>query len=165
MCYSRNPSELKKVVTRFVSWKCYRLFYWQVMVSGCFVQIAQLKAEKYALKVMIQNIFLFFLSYRLAALLNWILVDITRRNIMRLLWIVWHDLKLFECFEHFVFLLQPSSDPVDGLWVQVNNRDHHTVKFALQIDWWQWYEFILLFCILNLSKGDQQGDVFSRYCR
>jgi len=40
------------------------------MVSGCFVQIAQLKAEKYALKVMIQNIFLFFLSYRLAALLN-----------------------------------------------------------------------------------------------
>jgi len=30
------------------------------MVSGCFVQIAQLKAEKYALKVMIQNIFLFF---------------------------------------------------------------------------------------------------------
>jgi len=39
------------------------------MVSGCFVQIAQLKAEKYALKVMIQNVF-FFLSYRLAALLN-----------------------------------------------------------------------------------------------
>jgi len=37
------------------------------MVSGYFVQIAQLKAEKYALKVMIQNV---FLSYRLADLLN-----------------------------------------------------------------------------------------------
>jgi len=30
------------------------------MVSGYFVQIAQLKAEKYALKVMIQNVFVFF---------------------------------------------------------------------------------------------------------
>ena len=39
-------------------------------------------------------------------------------------------LKVRISLQHFVLLLEPPSDPIDGLGIQVDDRDHHSERLA-----------------------------------